>query len=147
MPLIYCPACDRSRLVEQLDRRPNCCGNCGAAPPIIIRKIKIWHKTAPNDGIDRIEARRQAFAGLAYWATEKRYAKAIGWTRIKFKTLFGVWPDASIELTPPAPIRHGLFKWLEKQNARYTAQRRKAAHGKHSPKREIAQNHDVVERR
>jgi len=127
MPLIYCPACDRRRLVEalMLDRRPNCCGNCGAAPPIIVRRIKAWQNTAPHDGIERSEARRQAFAGLTWWASEKRYQKPIGWVRIKFRKLFGIWPDNSIELTPPAPIRIGLCRWLDKQNARYSAQRRK----------------------
>jgi hypothetical protein len=126
MPLLTCPSCERSRVAEAA--RPGAhyrCTNCGSNGTIIIRRQKIWIPWRDFDGLDRSAARARTFAGLHWFAIQKNY-KRLGWPRIKYLHLFDQWPDVTIEQTPPEQIRHFLMKWIEKQNAKRAAERRKS---------------------
>jgi hypothetical protein len=100
------------------------CINCKSNGTIITRRQKIWIPWRDFDGIEGLAARCRTFAGLDYWAIQKAY-KRPGWPRVKFLALFDFWPGDLIEQTPPAPIRHFLMKWIEKQNAKRATERRR----------------------
>jgi hypothetical protein len=75
-----------------------------------------------KDGIEADKARHETFAGLKKYAEHRGYKP--GWASMKFKELFGRWPNGeSVEAAAPAP--HELLVWIRRQNAAYAAKRRK----------------------
>lgn len=122
MGLIICCACDRQRERRPIKRGGNVrCSNCGAYGPRIIYRRKVWADWAERDGLERMEARRRTFAGLRWIVESKGYKP--GWSAVKFKALFGEWPDGlDVPIYEPT---QGLLDWIRRSNARWKAARKK----------------------
>lgn len=122
MGLIICCGCDRQRERQPIKRGGNVrCSNCGAYGPRIIYRRKIWLDWSEKDGLERMEARRRSYAGLR-WIVESRGYKP-GWASVKFKGLFGGWPDG-LEEVPAYEPTQGLLDWIRRGNARWKAARK-----------------------
>src|SRR5580765_3072981 len=86
------------------------CSNCGSA---VARTVRVMKKVMLNGGRSSAEdARIRVFAGLLSVAKERGYKR--GWAAVKFKAVYGVWPD---RLDPPPENPSGeLMWWIKKQN-------------------------------
>ena len=122
MALIICCCCGRQRNVATVNKGKLRCSNCGASAARVIRRIRVWMNTADNDGVSPETARHATYARLKYYAEEKGYKP--GWVGMKFKMLFGCWPNGESVEEAQAPTEH-LMKWFWKQASEYSKQMRK----------------------
>ena len=69
-----------------------------------------------RDGIEAEPAQHQTFSGLKGYAARRGYKP--GWASMKFKELFGRWPNGESR-EPAAPAGHELLGWIRRQNIAY----------------------------
>jgi hypothetical protein len=114
MPLIICPACDRRVKVGKARRARLRCSNCGALGARVVSNRQM-HRLADSEesaGLNRDAARHMTFAGLKWQAEIKGYKP--GWAGMKFKAMFGVWPNGESKEEAAAPGT-GLVRWMYQQ--------------------------------
>jgi hypothetical protein len=128
--LIICACCGRQRNVEKRKRGIYKCNNCGAKAARVIMRIKAWMDATDTDGVDPEIARHSTMARLKYYAEMKGYKP--GWAGMKFKKLFGCWPNGESIEEPQAPTTD-LMRWFWKQAAEYSREMRKREGAKAKP--------------
>jgi hypothetical protein len=114
--LIICLSCGRQRLVSPIKKKNYFCSNCEARHPRLVRReiaLVVW---ADREGVEPELARHQTFAGLKKYAEYRGYKP--GWASMKFKELFGRWPNGESN-EAAAPAAHELLGWIRRQNAAY----------------------------
>ncbi len=123
MGLIICLACGCQKELTPLKRGKYRCHNCGALEPRLLRQRKVWmDEWGDKAGVDIETARHRTYAGLKWYAQNKGYKS--GWASMKFKAIFGRWPNGEAKEEAAAP-GEGLMRWIKKQNANYAKERRK----------------------
>ena len=112
MPLIICLCCGRRRNVAKRKSGVLRCSRCGAAAARVIHRVRHWMALDDYDGLDRDQARHNAYAYLKWWAEQKGYKP--GYASVKFKELFGEWPNGESreDGQPPTPE---LLRWIRMQ--------------------------------
>lgn len=123
MALIICPGCGHSATFAKAPRKRFACSQCGAKDARVIRRPHIWH--APREQRPVNEARRVTYGSLLSFAREKGFKD--GWAAFRFKALYGAWPQDADQLPlaeEPTPCED-LIAWINAQNAKRSAQRRK----------------------
>ena len=120
--LITCASCGRRRTLEKRPRGRLRCTGCGSVAFRVIRKVKWWHPTAPQDGVGEHAGRLKTYQGLIYYAHHKGY-KA-GWAAFKFKAIFGVRPNGEVGAEPAKPSGE-LVHWIVQQAAAYSTAKRR----------------------
>jgi len=78
-----------------------------------------WHDV---DGVPREEAERRTLSGLLWFANARGYKP--GWASVKFKALFGKWPDREKGVDAEAPVG-GLMNWVTREQLAYAAECRR----------------------
>ena len=131
MPLIICACCGRQRNVEKRKRGKLKCSNCGAAAARVIIRLRAWMDITDKDGVEASVAHHATMARLKYYADMKGYKP--GWASMKFKTLFGRWPNGESIEEPQVPTTD-LLKWFWKQAAEYSREMRKKEAANIKPK-------------
>ena len=114
MPLLVCPACERQRIIQKLEKIDYICSNCGAHKALKIRRKGLWTSWADKAGVIKIEAMRGTYAGLKRIAEFNKYNPK--WPLPKFKSIFHIWPPYEISEVPPAPPSKALLRWIAKSN-------------------------------
>ena len=76
---------------------------------------------------------RQTYAGLVWTQIKKAYRP--GWTRNKFREIFGGWPKP-LSPVEPVPPNSELQEYLFIMNARYAAKRRRIERQKERDERD-----------
>ena len=114
MALLVCCACERRRIVTPIRRDRYVCSNCGAQPALVVRQKVSWTSWSERDGVARLDAMRETYAGLCRIAEFKEYNQK--WPLPKFKSLFGIWPPYEFGELPSSPPSQALLKWIQKSN-------------------------------
>ena len=73
-------------------------------------------------GVDVELARHRTYAGLKWYAEQKGYKP--GWASMKFKAIFGRWPNGEASEGAAAPSEE-LMRWVKRGNAAYAKEQRK----------------------
>lgn len=126
MGLLHCFCCGRQREVKPIRKgAAYTCGNCGAKQVRIVRSKHQARDVSwtEKDGVSEYEAKHQTYAGLRRHAEHRGYKKAKGWCAVKFKEIFGRWPNGEA-VESAAPASAGLLWWIRKQNAAYRKRRK-----------------------
>jgi hypothetical protein len=122
MGLVICFSCGRQRNMQPVKRKL-ICSNCGARGPRVLHRFKVWMDVAEKEGVSKDEARRRVYAGLLWIRDAKGYRAA--YADMKFRTIYGEKPNGERGVEPEAPDGE-LLKWVDRQNAAWKGERKKA---------------------
>ena len=124
---VICPGCGHRAQLAKLGRKRVRCSACGCLAGRVFRRmssallglLRVMDERQPQR--EACNARVETYAGLLKWAVEHEYK--IGWAAMKFRVLFGQWPNGYKQ--DPMPPFDELMLWIVQERTRYAAERRR----------------------